>query len=241
MTLHTTTSAAWPTRSMLPGQVAAADGPVDLTIMYVVHHAVRRDLRAFAAAAERTPVTDRMTWQTLTTRWEHFSAVLRQHHRSEDDGVWSLLRGRVDGCERGILEAMEAGHSAIEPMLAASSAAYRALALTGDDTARAELVATLLDTATGVRDQLAHEESAAIPLIQKYVSPQEWAAIAEEHFHRGMPPALMVAMVPWMMHELPIGTQARVLAVAPLPVRVIWRVTRGGFARRERIAFRYLS
>jgi hypothetical protein len=241
MTLHETTSPAWPTQPMLPGQAAAPQGPIDMTMMYVVHHAFRRDLRAFAAAAERTPVTDRMTWQALANRWDHFSAVLHHHHRGEDTGVWPVLMDRADECERAVLEAMEAEHSEIDPMLAASTAAYRTLALTADDGVRADLAATLRTAVESLGRHLAHEESEAIALIQKYVSPDEWATIEEQSFRTGVAPALAIAMVPWIMHELPVSIQARVVADAGLPVRVIWRLTRGGFLRRERIAFRYAS
>ena len=33
----------------LPGQTATVGGPLDMTMMYVMHHAFRRDLRALAA------------------------------------------------------------------------------------------------------------------------------------------------------------------------------------------------
>lgn len=241
MTLHGTTLPVWPAQPMLPGQAAAPEGPIDMTMMYVLHHAFRRDLRAFAAAAERTPLIDRMTWQCLRARWEHFATALHHHHRGEDHGVWPVLMDRADDSERAVLDAMEAEHSEIDPMLEASGAAYRTLALTPDETARADLTATLSTAAESLGRHLAHEEGEAIPLVQKYVTPDEWTAIEHEHFQKGITPAVMIAMVPWMMHELPVGIQARLLAAAPLPVRVAWRLTRGGFARRERIAFRYLG
>ena len=49
----------------LPGQAAAPDGPLDMTMMYVMHHAFRRDLRALARAARVTPLGDRVAWREL--------------------------------------------------------------------------------------------------------------------------------------------------------------------------------
>ena len=63
--MTTTTTPAWPTQLLLPGQAAAPEGPVDMIMMYVMHHAFRRDLTAFAAAAAATPVDDQPTWQAL--------------------------------------------------------------------------------------------------------------------------------------------------------------------------------
>src|SRR3954451_11567507 len=69
---------------MLPGQAAAPEGPVDATAMYVMHHAFRRDLAAFAAAVPVTPVDDRATWRRLRQRWELFATGLPQHPSGGD-------------------------------------------------------------------------------------------------------------------------------------------------------------
>jgi hypothetical protein len=52
-----------PAQLVLRGQVAAPDGPVDAAGRYVMHHAFRRDLRAFVGAVSGTPVDDRATWR----------------------------------------------------------------------------------------------------------------------------------------------------------------------------------
>ncbi len=88
--------AAWPEQIRLPGQAAAHPGPVDMTMMYLMHHAFRRDLAGFAAAAGTTPVADRESWQALAERWELFSFALHHHHTGEDDGLWPALLDRAD-------------------------------------------------------------------------------------------------------------------------------------------------
>ena len=50
MNTTTTGSASARPPLRLPGQAAAPDGPVDMTMMYLSHHAFRRDLAAFAEA-----------------------------------------------------------------------------------------------------------------------------------------------------------------------------------------------
>ena len=42
--MSTTLNAHWPTQLFLPGQAAAPDGPDDMQMMYLMHHAFRRDL-----------------------------------------------------------------------------------------------------------------------------------------------------------------------------------------------------
>ena len=61
MTVDPTT---WPRQLRLPGQAAAPEGPLDMQMMYLMHHAFRRDLDAFADAVKGTPVRDRRTWHT---------------------------------------------------------------------------------------------------------------------------------------------------------------------------------
>src|SRR5688572_2700517 len=82
---------------MLPGQAATSDGPLDMTMMYVMHHAFRRDLRALTRAVAVTPLGDRVAWRELDRRWRLFAYVLHHHHTGEDEGYWPLLAGRVTG------------------------------------------------------------------------------------------------------------------------------------------------
>ena len=107
------------TQLVLPGQAAAPEGPVDMAGMWVMHHAFRRDLAAFAEAVPATPVHDRATWQALEARWGRFAEVLHHHHSGEDAGLWPLLGARAGLAERATLDAMEADHETIDPLLSA--------------------------------------------------------------------------------------------------------------------------
>ena len=111
-----------------PGQAAAPEGPVDMSMMYLMHHAFRRDLAAFAAASRCTPVDDRATWQALAERWAALREALHHHHNGEDTGLWPLLLERATTDERATLEAMEAEHAEIDPLLEACAAGFARLA-----------------------------------------------------------------------------------------------------------------
>ena len=91
----TTTAPSVP-QVLLPGQAAAPEGPVDMIMMYVMHHAFRRDLAAFAARVPTVAVDDAVTWRALAQRWTDFASVLHKHHSGEDAGLWPLLLERVD-------------------------------------------------------------------------------------------------------------------------------------------------
>ena len=242
MTMQPTTRRPeWPTQLRLPGQTAAPEGPVDMHAMYVMHHAFRRDLTAFAAAAQATPSADRETWRLLADRWELFSTVLHHHHSGEDAGLWPVLMERSDEEGRETLEAMEDEHSEIDPLLRSCAEGFTRLAATDDDDARAALAVRLVATKERLSHHLEHEETEAIVLVQQHLTEADWLALEQEHFRADLSPRDLFRMVPWAAYGMPAETRREVLARTGLPFVVLWRLGRRSFARRERRAFRYVT
>jgi iron-sulfur cluster repair protein YtfE (RIC family) len=231
----------WPEQLTFPGQTAAHPGPVDMTMMYVMHHGFRRDLAAFATAAMRTPAEAGGTWRALAARWDLFAEVLHHHHSGEDSGLWPLLRERTDPEGRRLLDAMEAEHAEIDPILAACAAGFARLAGHADEDARAALAVRLCAARECLGRHLRHEETEAIAMIQALLTAQDWERLEREHFRRGVPLARLVQLVPWAAHEVPAPLRRRVFAETGILNRLLWAVTRRGFARREGLAFRYVD
>jgi hemerythrin-like domain-containing protein len=237
--MTTSTRADWPRQVRLPGQVAAPEGPVDLKMMYVMHHAFRRDLDAFASAVRNTPVGDRRTWQLLAERWGVFAEALHEHHSGEDSGIWpALLRlGAPD--DVATLEAMEAEHGEIDPLMESCAAGFSRLAQRADGDARAALAVRVAAARESLRRHLAHEETDAIAILQRLLTEADWQALEEEHFSRKVGLRHAARLVPWAAYGVPRETQERVFADVDAGFRMLWRLTRRGFARREARAFRY--
>lgn len=234
----TTTSHTTPL--LLPGQAAAVEGPVAMDVMYVMHHAFRRDLAAFAAAAHATPASDRDTWRALAGRWAVFSKILHHHHTGEDAGVWPYLRERADAAGREVLVAMEAEHEEIDPLLEACAAGFAVLSSRADEDARAALAVRLVAARESLSRHLHHEETEAIPLIQALMTPEDWERIDAEYFKKGLTVRDFATLVPWAAHGLAPEHRERVFTDAGTPFRVLWHLTRRRFERKERAAFRYL-
>jgi hypothetical protein len=232
----------WPQQIRLPGQTAAHPGPVDMTMMYLMHHAFRRDLAAFAAAAEVTPADDRSAWAALAERWELFSWALHHHHTGEDRGLWPLLTERTDDAGRLTLQAMEDEHAEIDPVLEACTAGFGRLAGHPDEDARRALAVRLAAARDHLADHLRHEETEAIAIIQQVLTPEEWEHLDEEEFKKGVSFGQVVALVPWVLHEVPDQVRTGLFAQPGGAMhRLIWWLSRRRFERRERVAFRHLG
>jgi hemerythrin-like domain-containing protein len=231
-------SAARPRQLRLPGQAAAPEGPIDMQTMYLMHHAFRRDLDLFADAVRGTPVADRDTWRLLAGRWELFAEVLHKHHTAEDDLIWPVVVGLGEPGDVAVLEAMEAEHEEIDPLLESCGAGFHRLARHADEDARAALAVRVCAARESLRRHLAHEETEAIAIIQRLIDTARWAEI-EAGIGKGASLREAVRTVPWVGYGVPREALERVLRDVPTPFRVIWSLTRRGFARREARTFRF--
>ena len=239
------TQTAYPGQLVLPGQTAAPDGPIDMMMMYLMHHAFRRDLRRFAAAVPRTPVDDIDTWRALRDRWDWFGVILHKHHSGEDAGIWPFLLERADADERETLLAMEAEHEKIDPLLEGCGELFAALAAVGDgEVARSQLRARLAVRLVEAQDllghHLRHEETGAIAILQRHTTPEDWERIEEEHFSGKESFGFLRTVVCWIAEDLPAEVLPRVFGTAGQGFRVVWWVSRRGWRRREARAFRHL-
>jgi hemerythrin-like domain-containing protein len=229
---------------LYPGQAAAPPGPIDLIGMYSMHFALRRDLADFTAAVTRTPVSDRDAWAALRDRWDRFAEILHKHHTAEDDILWPMLRDRVAaaGDTDGVrtLDAMEAEHAGIDPMLTALRDGFRTLAAGATEADRAAQANRLGATVALLGAHLGHEERDAMALVQKHLTRADWDA-AERGFRAAYGPKDLAFVVPWgMKGQSPIARR-RALAPGGLPLKVLAALTRPAFRRGERKAFRHVA
>ena len=225
----------------LPGQAAAPEGPVDMIMMYVLHHAFRRDLAAFAAAVPATPVEAAATWRALAQRWAGFAAWLHEHHSGEDAGLWPLLLERVDAAGdaagRATLEAMEAEHAEIDPLLEACARGFARMAEGGTADDRGALAVRTAAARDALGRHLEHEETEAMVLLQRHLTQADWDDVDRRSFSKPTRPAEVAFVVPWVCLGLPADVRERAFAVAGKGFKVAWWLTRGRFARAHRRAF----
>ncbi len=226
----------------LPGQAHVARGPLDMTGMYTMHFAFRRDLTDFVGAVRRTPVGEHVVWAALRERWARFFEVLHHHHEAEDTHIWPVTRAHAADAGRlesvAVLDSMEAEHELIDPALQACTDAFAAMVEHPCADHRNALDVEVTEARELLVTHLAREEREALPLLQELMSTEEWEAsekaIGKEYGLRIVPFA-----VPWVFKGLPRDDADQLLPFLALPHRVLLRLLRPGFTRREAVAFRY--
>jgi Hemerythrin HHE cation binding domain len=203
----------------LPGSDAArhGTGDADLTVMLGAHAALRRDLTRLARTAAFAGLPDPQRRASVRAGWETFKRQLHVHHTAEDTVVWPTLRQRLPHSEhaQSVLDAMEAEHQLIDPLLAAVDDAFGA----GD----AAGVAAASDAlASSLSSHLAHEERDGLPLIGIALTAAEWRGVGVKIARRsGLSNA--GEMFAWIADGADQDQAGAAVAALPPPARLIYR------------------
>jgi Hemerythrin HHE cation binding domain len=205
------------TTQKLPGTDAArhGTGDADLTIMLAAHDAFRRDLTRLARAAAAANLSDPARRQSVAAGWELFKHQLHLHHTAEDELIWPVLRPRLahSPAAQDTLNAMEAEHEQIDPLLAAVDAEFAA----GDRAA--DVIDALTSALTG---HLAHEERDGLPLIGVALTAAQWRGVGRKIAGKnGLSNGS--EMFAWMLDGADREHTAATLGQLPPPLRVLYR------------------
>jgi len=226
----------------LPGQTHVAQGPHDQTGMYVMHHAFRRDLAAFASSVRATPLGDADTWGALGRRWTRFAATLHHHHDAEDTYYWPVLLTAVDargtGADRAEVRAMGDEHADIDPLVGACAHGFAAVAEHPCEEHRNALDIRLTGLREVLDEHLRHEETVVLPLVQRVMTAEEYQAV-EKAIGKSYPVRDVPFIVGWAMHGLPTEAREQMFALAGGGYRLLHALVRRRFERGEARAFRY--
>lgn len=191
---------------------------LDMSMMFAIHDALRRDLAQIARAAGRRDGNPATRLQAALG-WELFMKFLTVHHQSEDEALWPPLRDRTAGHpdQVALADALETEHAAIEPLLTAIDAA--AAADPGDGRQRfGDIIDELMTKLTA---HLAHEETDGLPLIDASLTPQEW-----QHFAKVQSGRLRGdegRYMPWLLNGAGPQTLDAILGNFPPPLLAAYR------------------
>jgi hypothetical protein len=205
------------TTQKLPGTDAArhGTGDADLTIMIAAHDAFRRDLTRLARTASAANLSDPARRQSVAAGWDLFKRQLHMHHTTEDQIIWPTLRPRLahSAAALSVLDAMEAEHELIDPLLAAVDTEFAG----GDRLA--DVIDALTSALTG---HLAHEERDGLPLIGVALTAAEWRGAGRKMAkENGI--AAGAEMFAWILDGTDREHAAATLGQLPPPLRLLYR------------------
>ncbi len=164
-----------------------------MTMMMTVHAALRRDLERLARASAKA-ADDPARLHGAHAGWLLFSRFLTVHHVAEDEYLWPQVRELVVADDRELLDAMEAEHARVDPLIDAIDATL------GDPNRERHELAELVDAlSVELRQHLAHEEREALPLIGRVLSEEGWAKFGEANQARIGTRASV--FLPWLLDE----------------------------------------
>ncbi|GAA1774730.1 hemerythrin domain-containing protein [Actinomadura chokoriensis] len=193
----------------------------DMTMMLVTHNALRRDLGHLSDAAARLDAGGGGRREAVRVGWATLKSMLISHHEGEDRHMWPRMRtglhGRAD--DLAVLDAMEAEHDRIDPLVAAVD---DALARSGENGTR--LAAAAEEFRAELDRHLEHEEEDALPLVATAMSPRDWDRCLADMRGGGLA-ALRHApeFFPWLLGEASGADRAAVLRNVPPPVRLLYQ------------------
>ncbi len=158
-----------------------ANEPTDTRMMGIVHDALRRDLGRAVAALRSAPYPEGAQRAAIGEHVDWMMGFLHAHHHGEDAGLWPLVRDR---CARAaaLVDAMEADHARIAPLVDACATTARQYRTEASDEARLALLGALEQLGDVLLPHLQREEDEAMPLASVTVTAAEWHAIDQEYF-----------------------------------------------------------
>lgn len=180
--------------------------PVDLSMNGMVHRAVLRELDRIC------DLVDDGNGAAARQHWDFLSEQLRLHHETEDEYLWSVVRGRTeDPAQITTIDAMEAEHGQLHDALDRCDADFAGGGTSLPDSTHADLASLRLLVAA----HFAHEEKEGEPILAAHLQPDDLKPFNEAN--KQSPNAMIV--FPWIADG---GTPAdqRVYDVLPGPVRI---------------------
>ena len=210
-------------------------GDADLTVMLAAHDAFRRDLARLAQAAAFADLPDPARRASVRAGWELFKRQLHLHHTAEDAIVWPALRERLSRSDhaQSVLDAMEAEHQQIDPLLAAVDDAFSRAAEGRPSDVRA--IGEAADAlATSLTGHLAHEERDGLPLIGLALTSAEWRGVGFAIVRKN---GLSAGgeMFAWLADGADPDQAAAAIGTLPPPARLVYRaIWKPRYARTPR-------
>jgi hemerythrin-like domain-containing protein len=201
-------------------------------MMRIVHNALRRDLRRARAVLTHVPPPDDRQRVAIAEHLEWMMAFLEAHHRSEDVGLYPVVRQRDPGAAP-LLDDMARDH---ENVALAIVQLEKAAAAYAERDERDALVHALDDLTDVLLPHLQREEDEAMPVVSRVLTNAEWRDLEQRYNLDGKSMAQLGREGHWLIDDASAEDRARVLGLVPLVPRLLLLYGFGPSYRRQRRA-----
>jgi len=207
----------------------------------VLHQLVRRELRLLSELATWAPAAETDRTAALTRHADLIGRVLLHHHAVERHAVWpALLRTAPEPRATEVGDAVAdwtARCAQIDRMLRDVGTAARQWSVAATTGARDAFATACRDLADAVDGQTRAEERSLLPLLDEYLEPADWVAIARSSRCR-LPAQEQLLVLGLALEDACAADRARLLDGLPRATRIAWRLSGGRHYRAAVVRLR---
>ena len=193
----------------------------------VLHQLVRRELRMLAELAAWAPADEAPRTAVLNRHADLVGRVLLHHHAAEREAVWPALLRNLPADDvddvRAAIDDSTARCARIDSMLRDVATAGRQWAVAGTVAARDAFATACRALADAVDAQTDDEERRLLPLLTRYLRPDDWATIAHSSRCRLTAHEQMLVLG-LALEDASADDRARLLGGLPRATRAAWRI-----------------
>ena len=204
----------------------------DVHDMVVVHRTFRQACSELPELVRGLRPGDTTRAQLVVEEVRFMLMGLEAHHVSEDEFLWPRLAARTAGQAETIAR-MEQQHHRLEELVTQVTGALDGLAADPRQPLCEQVADQLTELGAVLTAHMDEEENTILPLAADCLTVAEWEELGEISLAKIEKRQLLRAFSALMAVATP-DEQRTLLAKAPLPARVLWRLTgRRSHTRRE--------
>ncbi|MCI3277808.1 hemerythrin domain-containing protein [Streptomyces cylindrosporus] len=210
----------------------AAGSKPDVHDMVVVHRSFRQACAQLPDLVRGVRAGDTARAALVVDEVRFMLMGLEAHHTSEDEYLWPLLADRAAAHAEAIAR-MEEQHHRLEELVTKVTGALDGLMAAPQPAVCAEVADQLTELGLVLTAHMDEEERTILPLAAEHLGVAEWERLGEISLAKVEKKHLLRAFSALMAVATP-AERRTFLAKAPLPARILWRLSgRRAHARRE--------
>jgi iron-sulfur cluster repair protein YtfE (RIC family) len=204
----------------------------DVHDMVVVHRTFRQSCAELPDLVRGLRPGDTARAELVVDAVRFMLVGLEAHHVSEDEFLWPRLAARTTVQAEAITR-MEEQHHRLEELATQVKSALDRLAADPRQPLCEQVAAQLTELGSVLTAHMDEEEHTILPLVAEYLSAAEWEQLGEISLAKLDKKHLLRAFSALMAVATP-EEQRKILTKAPLPARLLWRLSgRRSHARWE--------